>query len=223
MPHPMLELYGVHRSRATRNVWLALEAGIDLQIVPVELAGRVADPLAADAPLNTKSPAFLAINPMGGVPVLKDGDLVVSQSLAINLHLARAYGGDLGPRDLTEAAQIDQWTLFAATDVEAHTLRIQTLVGKGATDDALAEAAEKYARPLTALEGYLADHSYLVGDRFTVADINLCEILRYATAMKGAYAPYPATQAYLARQQARPAFKQMWALREAEGRAAAGH
>ncbi|ADO43318.1 glutathione S-transferase family protein [Ketogulonicigenium vulgare] len=212
----MPELYGVYKSRATRNVWLALEAGLKLPLVRTIPSSRIADPLAADAPFNTKSPDFLALNPMATVPVLKDGDLVLTQSLAINLYLARVYGDKLGPQNAMETGAMSNWALFAATELEPHTLRIQVLVGKGATDEALAEAAEAYARPLKALEVHFAKHAYLVGERFTVADINLCEVLRYATALKGAFDAYPAVKAYLATQQARPAFQEMWALREAE-------
>lgn len=94
----MPKLYGTWRSRATRNLWFANEIGLDLTLVPVWQAYRLDDPGAPDAPLNTLSPEFLAISPAGAIPVLDDGGLILSESLAINLHLARKYGGDMGSR-----------------------------------------------------------------------------------------------------------------------------
>lgn len=84
----MLTIYGVYRSRASRNYWMAGELGLPFRSVPVVQARRVADPLAADAPLNTKSPGFLAINPMGLIPAIEDDGLVLTESLANNLYLA---------------------------------------------------------------------------------------------------------------------------------------
>uniref|UniRef100_UPI0005BD2FB3 glutathione S-transferase N-terminal domain-containing protein n=1 Tax=Ensifer sp. ZNC0028 TaxID=1339236 RepID=UPI0005BD2FB3 len=96
----MLTIYGVYRSRASRNYWMARELGIPFQSVPVIQARRVADPLATDAPINTKSPAFLAVNPMGLIPAIEDDGVVLTESLANNLYLARKYGGPLAPADI---------------------------------------------------------------------------------------------------------------------------
>jgi len=68
----MLKIYGVYRSRATRNIWLCDEMGVPFESVPVIQANRLADPLAPGAPLNTKSPAFLAVNPAGAIPAIDD-------------------------------------------------------------------------------------------------------------------------------------------------------
>ncbi len=61
----MLKIYGVYRSRATRNLWMAGEIGLDFEHVPVIQAYRLPDPFAPDAPLNTRTPSFMAVNPMG--------------------------------------------------------------------------------------------------------------------------------------------------------------
>jgi glutathione S-transferase len=98
----MLTIYGVHRSRASRAIWLAKEIGLDYRQVPVIQAYRLADPAAAGAPLNTRSPAFLAVNPNGRIPAIEDDGLVLHESLAINLYLAKRHGGALGPADAAE-------------------------------------------------------------------------------------------------------------------------
>ena len=217
----MITIYGVLRSRATRPVWLLNEIGLDHRVIPVIQAYRLADPAAPDAPLNTQSPAFLAINPQGLVPCLQDGDLFLTESLAITQYLARVYGGTLGPQSPAEDAQIAMWTLVAATGIEAAALDIMQAhnAGQAATPDGAARiAADRKALvpALNRVEHHLRGADWLVGGRFTVADINLAECLRYATAQPGILDDWPATRAWLARCHARPAFQAMWAARLAE-------
>ncbi len=214
-------LYGAHRSRATRNLWLAEEAGMDLEVRQVWQAYRVEDPRAAGAPLNTLSAEFLAISPMGAIPVLVDGDLVLSESLAINLYLARRYGGDLGPRDEEENARMTQWALFGATSLEGPALGIMVVRNEGREDtdggrQEIADCTERLHRPLRALDEHLGTRQWMVGSRFTVADINMAEILRYAQAEPGLLAVHPAVDGWLRMCQARPGFRRMWARRDAE-------
>jgi len=115
---PMLTLYGVYRSRASRPLWLLAEIGQKFCHIPVVQAYRLADPFAADAPLNTLSPAFLAVSPQSAIPVMEDQGLVLTESLAICTYIARRYGGDLGPQNPSEQAFCDQWALFAATAID---------------------------------------------------------------------------------------------------------
>lgn len=210
----MLTLYGVYRSRASRPLWLLAEIGLPYIHVPVIQAYRLPDPAAADAPLSSASPAFRAINPMGQIPAMTDADLVLTESMAITLHIARVHGGDLGPRGMTEEALASNWAFFAATSVESPALALlQAPAGDQATADA---AAEKLHRPLARLDAHLAGHSWLMGDRFTVADICVAECLRYAQGHKPLMDAHPASAEWLARCQSRPAFQTMWAARLAE-------
>lgn len=218
----MPTLYGAYRSRATRNFWLALEAGKHLEHKPVLQAYRVADPKAANAPLHTQSPEFLAISPAGAIPVLKDGDLVISESLAINLYLAKKWGGPLAPKDAGEDAQMMQWALYGMTAIEPHTLPILYCYAekRAGTPEGQAEIDGHVAaleRPLRALDTHLATHGgQLVGGRFTVADINMAEVLRYVQPHTSVLPRFPAVNAWLSACQARAAFKEMMARREAE-------
>ena len=220
----MITIYGVLRSRASRNVWLAHEAGLDFRHVPViqvyRLAGPLAGPDAAYAPMHTASPAFLAVNPNAQVPTMTDGDLVLSESLAINLYLAKAHGGALGPASLAEDGQMAMWSLWAATGVEPHSISIfynrfaKPLAERDATAADVAEAALR--APFAVLDQALAATGYLVGGRFTVADINVAEVIRYAVPAPALFEANPRVKAWLAACQARPAFKRMWAERDAE-------
>ncbi|NKE47344.1 glutathione S-transferase family protein [Roseomonas frigidaquae] len=216
----MLTIYGCLRSRASRNVWLAHEAGLEFRHVPVMQAYRLADPDAADAPLHTRSPAFLAVNPNGHIPSLTDGALVLHESLAINLYLARKYGGALGPADAAEDGLMGMWSLWAATEFEPHSIEILThrLAKPPAERDAAkAEAAIAALRqPVAVLDRALAETGHLVGGRFSVADINVAEVVRYALPAPELFAEAPHLQAWIAACHARPAFLRMMAERERE-------
>jgi glutathione S-transferase len=216
----MLTIYGVYRSRASRLIWLAYEMGLEFYHVPVIQAYRLADPHASDAPLNTRSPAFLAINPNGHVPSVDDDGLILHESLAINLHLARKHGGALGPADHAEDGLMGMWALWAATEVEPHSIQIlYHRVGKppAERDPAVAEAAVAALRaPFAVLDRHLATSGFMVGGRFTVADINVAEVVRYAMPAPELFADTPALRRWLAACHDRPAFKRMMAERERE-------
>jgi len=217
----MLTIYGVNRSRASRVVWLCHELGLPFLHVPVIQAYRLADPHAADAPQNTLSPDFLAMSPQGLIPVIKDEGLVLTESLAITLHLARKHGTDVGPQDYDEDALMSQWSFYGTTAIEPDALTIQMLHGRTtlqSPDDAdlVSQAVERLARPLKVVEDHLSTHAYMVGGRFTVADLNLAEIIRYASGHTELMEGLPSIRAWLAACHDRPAFKAMWAARLAE-------
>ena len=213
----MLKIYGVYRSRATRPLWLVEELGIPFEHVPVIQAYRLPEPMASEAPVNTLSAEFLVLNPMGSIPSMDDDGFVLHESLAISLYLARKYGGDIGPKDINEEALMIQWSLFAATSIETPALKIQQT--KADTDDGKSEievAARLLKRPFDVLEKHFSQNSHMVGGRFTVADINVAEIVRYAQGHSALFDNRPALKTWLETCQARPAFKAMWEKRLAE-------
>ncbi|MTD99432.1 glutathione S-transferase family protein [Paracoccus sp. YIM 132242] len=217
----MLTIHGVTRSRASRIIWLCHEIGLEFRQIPVIQAYRLADPDAPHAALNTHSPAFLSLSPAGAIPVIEDDGLVLSESLAATLYLARKHGGEIGPADLAEDALMMQWSFYAATSIEPDALTILFLHARSrlqsGEDQALvAHAAERLVRPLSVVEGHLSTRRHLMGDRFTVADINMAEVLRYAQGYCELMGQFPATMAWLEACQSRPAFRQMWEARLAE-------
>ena len=220
----MLTIYGVYRSRASRNYWMAEELGIPYQSVPVMQAYRLDNPLADDAPLNTQTPSFLAINPMGLIPAIDDDGLVLAESLANNLYLARKHGGPLSGADAREDGQIAAWTLWAATEVEPHTVKIVLSNDKGTQDSAEGRArieacVAALEKPFARLEAHLGTADYAVANRFTVADLNLAEVFRYAMSETALFDRHPRVTAWLARCHARPGFKAMMAGRSKEAAA----
>lgn len=217
----MIKVYGVLRSRATRPVWVLMESNTPFDLIPVIQGYRLPDPLGADAPLNTASPDFLAINPQGQVPCITDGDLVLTESMATALYLAKVHGGDLGPQNAAEDGQITQWAFVGATGVETYALDILYTYAKNETqtEDGAAKialAADHLHRPFARIDAHLAQNKWLVGDRFTVADICLAECVRYAQPHAPLMDGYPALVAWLARCQSRPAFVAMMEQRNAE-------
>jgi len=214
----MLTIYGVYRSRASRNIWLAEELGIPFKQVPVMQLYRLPDPPPADV-LHTKSPEFLKINPNGHIPSIDDDGLVLHESLAINLYLARKHGKSLGPANLAEDGQMSMWSLWAAAEVEPHSINIVyhrvSNAGRPMDPRIADEAVEALRGPFSVLDRTVAD-GFLVGGRFTVADINVAEVVRYAQAAPELFDAAPKVKAWLAACQARPAFTKMWEARNKE-------
>jgi glutathione S-transferase len=216
-----LKLYGVLRSRATRNVWLLEELGLAYERIPVIQVYRVPDPDAPDAPLHTGAPSFRKVNPNGLIPVLDDDGFILNESLAINLYLAKKAGGPLAPANLREDAEMTMWALWAATECELHTLNVmyhRMVKPEPERDAAIAAAAvSALARPFDVLEMHLAaSGGWMVGGRFTVADVNTAEIFRYAQAAPELFAERAALKTWMETCQSRPAFKAMMAARNAE-------
>ncbi|AVA20737.1 MULTISPECIES: glutathione S-transferase family protein [unclassified Rhizobium] len=217
----MLTIYGVYRSRASRNYWMAEELGIPFQSVPVIQASRLGNPLNPEAPVNTMSAEFLAVNPMGMIPAIKDGDLVMHESLAINLYLARKYGGPLSGQTVEEEGLLGMWTMWAATEVEPHSVALVRIYDRAqentdAGKAGIAVACRSLKRPLGVLEKHLTNREYLLGDRFTVADLNLAEVLRYAQTEQALFDSHPNVKIWIERCQSRAAYKAMQATRGKE-------
>jgi glutathione S-transferase len=216
----MLTIYGVYRSRASRNIWLAHELGLPFKLVPVMQLYRLPDARAAERTLHTKSPAFLNVNPNGHIPSIDDDGLVLHESLAINLYLAKKHGGPLAPASLAEDGEMAMWSLWAATEVEPHSINVlyNRVVSRSRPMDEKAgdAAVEALKAPFAVLDATLAKDGHVMGRRFTVADINVAEIVRYAQAAPELFDANPRVKAWLAACQARPAFRKMWDAREKE-------
>ena len=217
----MLTIYGVYRSRASRNYWLAGELGLPFASVPVIQAYRLDDAQAADAPLNTQSPEFLSVNPTGLIPCIDDGGFVMTESLGINLYLARKHGGPLSGQTIAEEAEMLQWTMWAATEVEPHAVKIIMLLNAKAAESeegrlTIRAAVKALKKSFRRLDAHLAATGHVVGDRFTVADLNLAEVFRYAMSQPQLFDEAPNVKAWLAACQARPAFKAMMETRFTE-------
>ena len=215
-----ITIYGVGRSRASRNIWLCYEMGIAFEHIPVIQAYRLENPDAPDAPLNTRSPQFRKVNPNGHIPSMADGDLVLHESLAINIYLARKFGGPLAPKDVGEEGLLAMWTLWAATEAEPHSIQIlyhRTMRPEAERDPVIAAAAiEALKAPFAVLDGALAETGFIMGGRFTVADINVAEVMRWALPATELFASAPNVKKWLEAAHARPAYQKMMEVRNGE-------
>ncbi len=200
-----LRIYGVARTRAFRALWMAEELGIAYQHLPIEIG---------DA--GARSPDFLALNPNGRLPVIVDGDFVVFESLAITLYLAKKHSnGGLYPGTLEGEARAWQWSFWAIAEVDRgvniwslHAVRLP----EGERNAALREEALKVlASPFKVLDAAVATRPYLLGDAFTVADLNVAAVISRAADMDLAAVPH--LHAWLKRCLDRPAARRALALK----------
>lgn len=169
----MLTLYGVPPTRAVRPIWLLNELGLDCEIVSIF-------PFDEDSTRAVK-----AINPVGLVPYLVDGDITVSESVAIMLHLAEAHGsGRFMPSDAAGRAALNQWNFFLVTEIEQPLWRAglhQVIYPeKERNRSEIALAYRDCRRFLEPLEEHLDGREFLVGDEPTVADFNAAYTLDWA-------------------------------------------
>lgn len=216
-----LTIYGCYRSRATRVIWLAEELGLPFEHVPVVQAYRLADPQAANAPLHTRSAEFLKVNPNGHIPSIDDDGFKLHESLAINIYLARKHGGPLAPKDAQEEGLAIMWSLWAVTECETHALNLLQHLVAYAPEKRKPEVAEAsraaLKTPFAVFDRALAEgKGYVMGERFTVADINVAEVIRYAKPAAELFEASPHVAAWVETCQSRPAFQKMWQTREAE-------
>jgi len=170
----MLKIYGVARSRAFRILWMAKELGLDYEHVKVDFASG-----------ETREPGFLALNPNGQVPVIDDDGFILWESMAINLYLAKKYGaGGFYPTRLEDESRAWQWSFWGMTEVERPVLTAmmnRAVYPEEKRDMAAAATAEKaLAQPLKVLDGALGRSPNLLGESFTVADLNVASILAWA-------------------------------------------
>lgn len=193
-------IHGVGKSRAMRNLWMAEELGLPYTHDPIDFRG------GDDAVASLR-----AINDLAQVPVLTDGEFVLTESLAINLYLAKKAGGPLAPRDLREDALMMKWTLFGATQLEAPCFAIlaHSFLLPEAQRDAkvLADSLAKVARPLAHLNKALASDGYLVGGRFTAADVNVGACIFFLRMRGDVIDQHPALAAWWSRTKERAAFQ----------------
>ena len=178
-----LRIYGIARTRAFRALWIANELGLDYEHLPIEIGGA-----------GARTPEFLAINPNGRLPVIVDDGFVLFESLAITLYLAKKHSnGRFYPATLQGEALAWQWSLWAVTEVDRgvniwslHAVRLPPAERDGALRD---EALQVLAAPFKVLDAALAKKPYLLGDDFTVADLNVAAVISRAIDMDLAAVP----------------------------------
>ena len=196
-------IYGLSGSRAIRSLWAIEETGIEYTHVPTHFFN------------DSKTPEYLAINPNGRIPALADGDTMLFESMAINLYLTGRYASQLHPGNDLDLAKTMQWSVWAISEIEP--LQMQIVVQKffsgGNPDQSIIDNAGKQLdRPLLVLDTHLATTNYLLGDEFSVADLNLAGVMLLLQMVDFDLSPYGKVSSWLNQCYNRDALKRAQAL-----------
>jgi len=213
-----LTIHGIPASRAVRPLWAATELGLDFTHVPTPYQGGA-----------TRTPGFLALNPNGHIPVVVDarpeGDVVVWESMACALYIARHHGQPDGrsitPANPREDAEALRWSFWVVTECEADALTVlmhRLVMPAERRKPELADAAERrLAVPLRVIERHLQQQhergeAYLAAARFTVADLCVASVLNWARVARKLMVEHPLTHDWIVRCTERPAHVAVKAL-----------
>ena len=202
----MLQLYGNPRSRAIRCLWMLEEVGQPYQLV--DKSTRADD---------LQSSEYLRLNPNARIPTLVDGDVVLWESMAINLYLAQKYEGPMHCKDAAVLGRAAQWSFWAMLEVEHLLLNLlehRALLAEFSRDPSVIERNELLLkRPLKVLNDALTGHAYLAGNSFTVADLNVASILVWGKMARLDLSACPDLKRWLDACLARPAYQRLRAAR----------
>ncbi len=213
-----LKIHGIGASRASRPFWAALELGVPFEHVNQSYKNGA-----------TRTPAFLALNPNGHIPVVVDerpeGTVTVWESMACALYIARVHGRADGqsitPATPREEAEALRWSFWTVTELEADALTVlmhRLAMPEDQRKPELAEKAESRLKvPLAVLEQHLQaqqakGEAHLAAARFTVADLCVASVVSWIRPAADLLARHPLTQAWLQSCLARPAQQQSRAL-----------
>jgi glutathione S-transferase len=193
----MMTLYEFPPTRSIRARWVLQELGEEFEAVTVNLVAG-----------DHRDPQFLKINPAGRVPVLVDGDLTITESVAIVLYLAeRDAQSRFLPRDVALRSQVYRWLMFAATELEQPLWRIARHTALYPQEMRLpAElpiARQDFADMAAVLGKHMRDREFVVGDTVTAADFVMAYTLDWANEAR-LLDEFPNLKEYFERMYARP-------------------
>ena len=182
---------------AHRALVFAKLAGIAHEAVLIDLAAG-----------EHKTERFLAMNPNGQVPVVEDGETVVSDANAILVYLARKYAPNWLPNDPLGEANVQRWLTLAAGEIAFGSCAARLITVFDAPLDADFAAATA-AKAMQKLEAGLDGRDWLVGKRPTIADVAAYSYTAHAPEGNVSLEPYPNIRAWIARFEALDGFVAM--------------
>jgi glutathione S-transferase len=190
----MIKLYWSPRSRSFSAIWLMEESGL-----PYE---RVLTDISTGA---QKAPDYLKINPMGKVPALTDGDAALGEAAAICTYIADRYPETrLAPDSVDPIrARYLQWLFFGPSCIEPAIIQIFTKIEVPNSTAAWGNATQVF----DVLDAALAKGPWILGEKFSAADIVIGSGLNFAVRLFKMVPSRPSFEAYIARCMARPAFQ----------------
>jgi glutathione S-transferase len=192
-----MKLYEFTPTRSIRVRWVLQELGVEYEAISINLPTG-----------EHRTPAFLAINPAGKLPVLVDGEHLITESVAITLYLAEKYPDrHFIPTDPYLRAQLYRWLFFTATELEQPLWRISRHTALYPEELRLpAEiplARQDFTSMAVVLENHLSSRQFVVGEQVTVADFVLAHTLDWANEIQ-LLAAFPALLTYMERMYERP-------------------
>jgi glutathione S-transferase len=163
---------------------------------------------------------YLRLNPNARIPTLVDENVVLWESMAINLYLAQKYQGPMHCTKSEVVGLATQWSFWAVLEMEALLLELlqhRVLLPEFVRDPSNAERDELLLkRPLRVLNGSLAGHEFLVGENFTVADLNVASILAWGKMSRLDLSTHPEVTRWLDKCLSRPAYERVRDLTRAQ-------
>ena len=169
-----MKLYEFGPTRSIRARWVLQELGVEFEVVTINMLKG-----------ENRSPEFLAVNPAGKLPVLVDGDLILTEFVAIVLYLAEKYPDkQLIPATLAERAQLNRWLLFTTTELEQPLWRMarhtHLYPKEKRIPDEIALARDDFLQMASVIDQHMHDRQFVVGHRVTVGDFVLAYTLDWA-------------------------------------------
>lgn len=177
------------------------------------LAGIKHDVITVDLPAGEhKQPPYLALNPAGQVPTIVDGDVVISDSNAILVYLARVYAPSFFPTDPILEAQVQKFLCMAAGEIAFGPAAARLITVFNAPLD-VQKTAEIAAKALRKLEIHMAEREFLVGTQLTIADVAIYSYVAHAPEGNISLEDYPNVRRLLANIESAKGFKPMKATK----------
>jgi glutathione S-transferase len=200
----MIQFYGAPNSSAGRTHLVLEECGVPYEYHHVKLR---------DA---TARAAYLAVNPLGKVPFIVDGDLRLHESIAIDFYLCERYAPQLWSSDLADRARIYAWSLWAISTLQPEVARVMRhgalLAPEQRAPLEVEDGKALCQRHLDELELALPASGYFVGGKLSVADLHIASTVNLAAAF-GAARLGPRVEAWLGGIKARPAWQKIATVR----------
>ena len=202
----MITLYGSPRSSAGRCLWALEEAGVTYTAKEVDMRNK-----------EHKSPEFLKINPNGKIPALVDGDYTLFESMAINFYIAEAYKKELLGNSAMDKGLVHQWSFWASSELQGPIIEVfiqKVFMPDDKRDQKVIESnLAKLPALLSVLNTSLEGKKYLVGNQFTLADLNTATVVSICPMVGEDLSNYPNVKSWLGGMTDRPAFQKYMSMR----------
>lgn len=195
-----MKLYGSsgRGGSSLRPLWVFSETEAPVLFVPINMQTN-----------ERREEPYIKLNPNGQVPTLVDGDFVLTESLAINFYIAKKFKPDLLGTTDEEEATVWRWSLWAILNPQRYFLDLAFEIAWAKTNNeaVINKANTELERFLKIFDDYMEGKTYVVGEKFTVADINVATSISYASHTEYDFSRFKNITRWLEFVTSRPAYK----------------